>query len=138
MEFYKQGKKVEVKPIFNNGRVGQIIVLTNVSLDPEFTLSRYAQPSFFVIREIKEDGYLITDDEGISRNLSFRTAWFIYPAKEWTSWNMEREQEELRKKEGHIKTLTGKLELLKGILIAQGMRYVTKEQAKQFDLDEIK
>lgn len=59
---------------------------------------------------------------------------YLYDAQEWLKWNAMRENEILSRKQRNIEQLEGHMELLKDILIKQGARIVTEEQAKDLGL----
>jgi hypothetical protein len=136
MEFYKDGKVVELAGLFERGEVGQIVVLVDVNYPGYSPFAEYPQPSFFVIDDKKEGGYVLRDVQGNLIELPFDgvATWFFYLADEWARWTREREIEELRKKDGYIKSLRHDIDLLKGILIAQGFRVIAESQAKQLGI----
>ena len=53
---------------------------------------------------------------------------------EWLTWNDLREKEKLSRKQRKIEQLESQKELLKDILVKQGIRIVTKAQAEDLGL----
>lgn len=147
LEFLQNGKKIEVRAIYGKGTVGQMVIFGQrvdwgVNPDPtESPLSQYSCPSIFTIVEKVEgeEGYYILRD--VNGNLiKLQDKWYgaseryLYDAQEWLEWNVMREKEKFSRKERKIAQLEGHLELLKDILIKQGIRIVTKAQAEDLGL----
>lgn len=147
LEFWQNGKKIEVKAIYDKGTVGQMVIFgqrVDWDVNPvptKYPLSQYSCPSIFTIVEKVEgkDGYYILRD--VNGNLiKLQDKWYgasesyLYDAQEWLEWNDMREKEKFSRKERKISQLEGHLELLKDILIKQGIRIVTKAQAEDLGL----
>lgn len=148
LEFWQNGKKIEINPINGDGRVGQMVIYgqrydwganPNPTIAP---LSQYPYPSIFTIVENKKgylDGYYILSDmEGKRIKLEYfyasSGASVLYDAQQWLTWSGMRETEKLSRKQRKIEQLEGHVELLKDILIKQGVRIVTEAQAKDLGL----
>ena len=147
LEFWQNGKKIEVNAIYGKGKVGQMVIYgqrcdwganPNPTIAP---LSQYPCPSIFTIVEKVEgkEGYYILRD--VNGNLiKLQDKWYgasesyLYDAQEWLEWNDMHEKEKFSRKERKIAQLEGHLELLKDILIKQGIRIVTKAQAEDLGL----
>lgn len=146
-EFWQNGKKIAVSPIASKGKVGQMVIFGSrvdwgLTPDPiEKPLSQYPFPSIFTIVEKKEgkDGYYILSDANGNR-IKLQDKYYgasesyLYDAQEWLKWNAMREDEILSRKQRNIEQLEEHMELLKDILIKQGARIVTEEQAKDLGL----
>lgn len=146
LEFSVNGKIISVSPIFTKGRVGQMVILGSrvdwgECPDPVAKpLSQYPYLSIFTIavREEGEDGYYILIDANGNRikvMFSGTDNWYIYDAQEWLNFNDLRETEKFSRKERKISQLEGHVDILKDILIKQGIRIVTDEQAKKLGLN---
>lgn len=147
LEFWQNGKKIEVKAIYDNGKVGQTVVFGQrvdwgVNPNPtEYPLSQYPCPSIFTIVEKQEgkDGYyILSDANGKCIKLQDKyygaSESYLYDAQEWLTWNEMREKEKFSSKQRKIEQLESHLELLKDILIKQGIHIVTEAQAKTLNL----
>ena len=62
------------------------------------------------------------------------TSAYLYDMQEWVTWNEGRIAEKLSRKEHKIELLQGQVNLLKNILVQQGIRIVTQEQAEKLGL----
>lgn len=146
LEYFKDGNKVECKPIYGHGYVGQIVIFDHVSYGEKPDLVRdpiaaYPQPYPFTIVEKVEgsDGYyVISDSKGNLIKLQtehFGASFaYLYDAIELLEWRKGHEKEQIARKERKIQQLEGNLALLKSILIAQGIRVVSNETAKQLGI----
>lgn len=129
LEYQKDGRTVRCKEIRSNGHVGQTIVLASVKFGDKDVLARYPQPCVFTIIEKFDEpngSYVLADSEGQLITTNFR--WF-YDANEYLAWEMGRTKEKLSRKNCRIKVVEAHLALLRDILIKQGIRVVTQEQA---------
>lgn len=148
LEFWQNGEKIEVKAIYGKGTVGQMVIFgqrVDWGVNPDPTkkpLSQYTCPSIFTIVEKVEgkDGYFILRDAN-GKLIKLQDEYYgascgayIYDAQEWLVWNEMHEKEKFSRKERKIAQLEGHLELLKDILIKQGIRIVTKAQAEDLGL----
>ena len=147
LSFWQNGKEIEVKAIYGNGKVGQTVIFgqrVDWGVNPDTTkypLSQYPCPSIFTIVEKiegKNGYYVLSDANGNRIKLQDKfygaSEGYLYDAQEWLTWNALREKEKLSRKQRKIEQLEGHVELLKDILIKQGARIVTKEQAKDLGL----
>jgi len=144
LEFWQNGKKIEVNAIYGKGTVGQMVIFgqrVDWGVNPSPThhpLSLYSCPSIFTIVEKNEEVlgyYILSDIKGnrIRVNLS-NDSKYLYDAQEWLNWNDMHEKEKLSRKQRKIEQLEGHVELLKDILIKQGARIVTQAQAEDLGL----
>lgn len=147
LSFWQNGKEIEVKAIYGNGKVGQTVIFgqrVDWGVNPDTTkypLSQYPCPSIFTIVEKIEgkNGYYVLSDANGNR-IKLQDEYYgasesyLYDAQEWLTWNALHEKEKLSRKQRKIEQLEGHVELLKDILIKQGARIVTQEQAKDLGL----
>ncbi len=147
LEFWQNGKKIEVNAIYGNGKVGQTVIFgqrVDWGLNPDptkYPLSQYSCPSIFTIVE-KQEGkngyYVLSDANGNRIKLQDKfygaSEGYLYDAQEWLTWNALHKKEKLSRKQRKIEQLEGHVELLKDILIKQGSRIVTEAQAKDLGL----
>lgn len=145
LSFWQNCKKIELDAIYSRGKVGQLVIFGNrydwgVNPDPiKEPLSQYPYHYVFTIVEKVEgeNGYYILKDlDGncIKLQANYGGACYLYDLQEWLAWNDMREKEEISCKKREIAELKGNFELLKDILIKQGIRIVTEEQAKNLGL----
>ena len=73
LEFWQNGKKIEIDAIYGKGKVGQMVIFGQrvdwgVNPDPtEYPLSQYPYPSIFTIvdkQEGKDRYYILSDANG--------------------------------------------------------------------------
>lgn len=141
LEFYKNGKMITVYEIGDKGQVGQTVIFGNrvdwgVTPDPtKYPLSQYPCPSIFTIVEKQEgkDGYYVLSDTNGNR-IKLQDDSYLYDAQEWLTWNAMNEKEKLFHKQKKIEQLEDHVELLKDILIKQGIHIVTEAQSKDLGL----
>lgn len=145
LEFWQNGKKIEISAIYSKGKVGQMVIFgerVDWGVNPDPTknpLSQYPCPSIFTIVE-KQEGengyYILKDAKGNSIKVTFDScdSWWLYDSQEWLTCNDFHEKEKLSFKQRKIEQLEGHLELLKDIIIKQGIRIVTKAQAEDLGL----
>ena len=145
LEFWQNGKKIELQAIYLDGEVGQTVIYgqqVDYGRNPDPTekpLSQYSCPSIFTIVE-KIDGqsgyYILRDAKGNYIKVSNVSSdcWWLYDAQEWLTWSAMHEKEKLSRKQRKIEQLEGHIELLKDILIKQGIRIVTEAQAKNLGI----
>ena len=118
-------------PIYSNGAVGQVVALYNVILSDNNILYGYPQPSLFTIAEKDEaeDGhYTLRDMKGEIVKIEQGRCHCFYDAQELVN-AMQREQEIKALK--HKRTSDNfnlQVQLLKSILVEQGMKLVTQSQ----------
>lgn len=147
LEFWQNGKKIEVKAIYGNGKVGQTVIFGQrvdwgLNTDPtKYPLSQYPCPSIFTIVEKQEgkNGYYVLNDANGNRikvqdKFYGASEDYLYDAQEWLTWNALHEKEKHSRKQRKIEQLEGHVQLLKDILIKQGARIVTEAQAEDLGL----
>lgn len=143
--YYKDGIKIECHCISENGHVGQVVILNGTTLSDDHPFGGYHQPYAFTIVE-RVDGengyYIIVDSEAKKYKLSLcgtkstesdALGWMIcnlYDANEWLAWKDGETKNEFADKKREVKELKSNIALLKDILIKQGFRIITEEQAK--------
>lgn len=147
LEFWQNGKKIEVNAIYDKGKAEQTVIFGQrvdwgVNPDPtEYPLAQYPCPSIFTIVEKQEgkDGYYVLSDANGNRikvqdKFYSASESYLYDAQEWLTWKAMHETEKLSRKQRKIEQLEGHVELMKDILIKQGIHIVTEAQAKDLGL----
>ncbi len=147
LSYWKNGKEIPLWAIHSSGQIGQsVIYCENVDWgkdpDPESKpLSQYTPPAIFRITSKvpgDEGYYVLTDSTGNIIRARYsgicNTSSYLYDAQEWLTWNTGRNTEKFSRKERKIEQLEGHVALLKDILVKQGVRIVTQEQAKKLGL----
>ncbi len=147
LEFWKDGKQVQLAAVRMNGHVGQVLIFDGVSYgdrstpSEKYPLAGYQQPAIFTIVE-KIEGenahYVVTDAE--NRRIVLPSGFhdpstYMYDLKEWLAFQESRISEKLARKEAKIALLEAHLALLKSILTNQGVRVVSAEQAKKLGIE---
>lgn len=148
LSFWKNGKEIFCHAIYGKGEVGQMVIYgERVSWEKTLDattppLSQYACPSIFTIVEKLEgeDGYYILRDvAGNLIKLQDRycesSGEYLYDAQAWLTWNAMKNKEIDIRNEEEIAQLKMQVELLKDILVKQGIRIVTSEQATKLGLN---
>ncbi len=147
LSYWKNGKEIPLWAIHSKGQIGQSVVYCeNVNWGknptPEVSpLSQYTPPAIFKITSKvpgDEGYYVLTDMDGNIIRARFtgisNTSAYLYDMQEWVTWNEGRIAEKLSRKEHKIELLQGQVDLLKNILVQQGIRIVTQEQAEKLGL----
>lgn len=142
LTFFKDCDVIELDPIYDKGKVGQMIIFGErvywgKNLDPlKYPLSKYSCPSIFTIIEKQENYYILNDsnDNNIKVRNNFE-ARFLYDAQEWLNWNDKRELEEFSCDQRKLKQLESNIELLKDIIIKQRLQNITELQANELGLN---
>lgn len=139
-EYCINGNTIQVNPIYQNGYVGQTVIYgQKVSFKGSFynPLSNYSAPSIFTIVEKNEarDGYYILIDSSgnkikIQDMFNGASSPDLYDAQEWLMHNNVYTNEKINRKQRKIEQLEGQVALLKDILVKQGIKIVTEEQAQ--------
>lgn len=146
IEYRKNGKAIELPAIYDSGREGQAVVFDHVSYgeNPDlirFPEAKYPRPTVFVIKQVlKEEpagkvfGYELIDPKGnkIDCSNNRATDWwaYLYDANAWAAFRRDEAIEKNRRKDGQIDRLQSQIDLLKSILIQQGVKLITPEQAE--------
>lgn len=145
--FQKDGQSIECDAIYGGGRIGQLVVLDHVSYGPnpnpaKYPLSPYTLASVFTITqkvEGKDGYYVVMDTNGTLIKLHDEnygaSERHLYDAAEWIAWTASYTSEKLRRKDQAIANLTSQRDLMKSILIEQGIRVVTPAQAEAMGLN---
>lgn len=141
LEYKKDGKRVEIKPICDKGYVGQTVILDRVDYG-DHELSKYQQPyAFTIIKKVpgKSGYYVIKDQKDVEITVkdTYSGAYeqYMYDLHEWLIWNSQNTKSKLGKKDDKIKKLEDRLELLKEILTNQGFQVISETQAKKLGID---
>lgn len=146
LEFWKDGKKVEVKAICDKGYVGQAVILDHVSFGnspnlDEYPLASYPQPYLFNIvqKALGKNGfYVLADSKGVHITVRDKfygaSCEYLYDAREWIAWQDLHKKEKLERKERKIQSLEIQVATLKDVLIKTGVRLITKEAAQKLDI----
>lgn len=146
LEFWKNGKPIRVEAIYRKGKVGQMVIFgeqVNWGENPDptkYPLSQYSCPSIFTIVEKVEGAegyYIIRDVNGNFIKLQNESSGshYLFDAQEWLTWNQMHEEEKFFRKLRKIGQLEGHIDLLKDILIKQGIRTVTEAQAEKLGIN---
>lgn len=125
-----------IKPISNNGRIDQVVILDNVHLGSNSPLAPYSQPQIFTIAKKDESGYSLRDSENNLIIVDYDTMSYVFDATEWMGWSLGRIDRVITSGNKRIQTLQGHVSLLTGILTSQGVRVVTQEQAEELGLSQ--
>ena len=147
LSYWKNGKEIALWAIHKSGQIGQsVIFCENVDWgknpdSEKLPLSQYTPPAIFKITSKvpgDEGYYVLTDSNNNVIRARFtgisNTSSYLYDAQEWLTWESGRVAEKLSRKERKIEQLEGHVALLKDILVKQGIRIVTQEQAKKLGL----
>ncbi|MCX6744361.1 MAG: hypothetical protein NTX82_02460 [Candidatus Parcubacteria bacterium] len=139
IDYYKDGKRVELHAIYGLGQEGQMVVVDHVSwaansdTPPDlakYPLAAYNKPSLFVIKERKQNSYILIDNQGKEIEVDRDDGSYLYPAQEWAEFRKEEALEKFRRKDARIAHLESQVDLLRNILIQQGVKLITSEQAE--------
>lgn len=130
--------------LYSNGRVGMIVVLDSVFLGSDSPFAKYQQPAFFTIVEDQtpepryQGIYVLRDSDGnmirtqaeddVRGDQSISP--YLAEVSKWAAWMKNKVEGDRQIQDRKISTLRDRQELLKEILVAQGVRVVTDEQAK--------
>ena len=141
LEFYHHGKSHQIFSIERSGKVGQAVFYPGRKyfgkdeVPVQHPLWNYIDPCIFTI--VDKIGnyngyYLLQDSNGTSIQvpLSSCDTRVLFDAQDWLNWHEVRNSA----RDEEIKQLKHDVELLKGILTAQGFRVLTPAQAKQLGL----
>ncbi len=143
LEYYKDGEKISLGALYSRGGVGRLVILDSVcfgekSISP---LAKYPLRTIFTIVEKKftdnwNYSYVLSDKDGnrfvLTRDSN--NTGYIYDLEEWSLFQYEKAQEHQVRKNAKITHLESQVALLKDILIKQGVRVITQEQAKALGL----
>jgi hypothetical protein len=122
------------KRLYGSGKVGAIVVLDYVSLGEKNPFAQYAQPAFFTIEARSPTPgsslYTLKDSTGALISSSYEPphgdiSSYLMEVTEWWAWHAARAEKEKAYSEQIIETLRTKFNLLREILIAQGVRVVS-------------
>ncbi len=146
LSYMKDGKRIECPSLYAEAKPGQMVVLTAVSWGENpntkmWPLAAYPQPSLFVVvgvapndeRHIGVAMFLLRDMNG--KEFATPLGIGIHDASDWLTWNAGKHREDLRQKNARIQHLEAQVALLRGILVDQGVKLITPEQAKTLGLD---
>ena len=141
-DFHKDGKTIELKGLYNRVSVGQVVVLDYVNFGNENPLSKYPQPSIFTVSSITPEAIILIDSKGKhvecyfldieNRKHAYNSC--LFDQSEYLAFIRARDDEKIRRKNNRINHLEAQVSLLKSILIAQGTRIITNEQAKALEI----
>lgn len=148
LEYWKNGERIELNAIYGKGIVGQTVILGERvcwdGIDPdEKQLSKYPYLSVFTIIDKKDgkDGYyLLKDSQNCAVILKDKhygaSCAYLYDLNEWLQFNEKKQEEKLSRKQRKIEQLEGHVNLLKDILVKQGIRIVTENEGKELGIVE--
>jgi len=145
LEFWDDGGKVECKPLGNRARAGQVVIMDHVQWDDpnleQYPLALYPCPSIFTITEKTADrnpGFMLMDGQNnliwIPGDRAWKTMSHLYDAAEWSAWIKAYAAHKLAAKNRKIEQLLSQTDLLKEILVRQGIHIVTQEKAKELGI----
>ncbi len=142
LTYWKDGINHEVPPIYEKGKIGQIVIIDKVWFGEEpsaknFNFAQYPQPyAFTIIGKVDgHDGrYTFRDQAEKEFDYNSASCGFLYSVTEWLQWRKASEAEKFDRKEREVQKLQGHLDLLTKILTNQGIRIVTREQANTLGL----
>ncbi len=144
LEFWQNGKKIEINAIYGKGKIGQTVIYgQEIDWGEKATpnthpLMEYTAPSIFTIVDKQEEFigyYILKDSHGKFIELPFECeGQYLYDAQEWISFIDLKQKEKNARKQRKIEQLEGNVALLKDILIKQGTHIITEEQAKELEL----
>lgn len=122
------------KAIYNTAKVGDIVVLDKVGFIDNHPLAQFAQPAFFVVTVFRPESqsarYTAHASDGERVNISSDDAWWFFQVRDWWTWTKATHDESIRDHKVLATRLTTERDVLKSVLVAQGVRIVTKEQAE--------
>ena len=133
-----------LKHLYGAGRVGMIVVLDHVSLSITDPFVKYQQPAFFTIvedlsPENRRNGiYVLRDSEGnlIKTQAGDSTepstdsiCYYLSEVSDWSRWNTARTREAVATRDATIYNLQVRVGTLREVLVEQGFRVITSEQA---------
>lgn len=140
LELCQNGKKRELDAIYSRGKEGQAVIYgenVNWGENPnpiKNPLSQYLYLSIFTIVKKNNENYILKDAAGELIKVSYSDASWLYDAQEWLLFNEARKKIRAANSKKKIEQLEDRLDLLKDILIKQGIHIVTEAQAKKLDL----
>jgi hypothetical protein len=132
---------MELKRLYGNGTVGMVVVLDHVSgLSAPF--SDYTQPAFFTIVEAPESNktshhahYVLQDTAGNEVSTEgHSTACYLSKVDDWAAWKKQKTAEVANDNARIIATLGDRVSLLKGIMVEQGVRVISNDQAQKLGI----
>jgi len=136
--------------IFDKGKVNDIVVLDNVTFGKENIfakykkLAKYEQPAFFTIvaavqlstEDEKFMSYTLRDSQGIEFDVRQPdSGWLLVEVNNWAKNKEECYKDSIYNEQVKINKLSHQNEILKEILIKQGIRIVSQAQAKDLGID---
>ena len=126
----------EPRRIHGNGTVGMMVVLDHVSMSPDEPFSHYRLPAFFTLTgSAREETpgyhavYVMRDTGGNTVSTQGSIPSYLIEVDDWQKWRSNREDQTHSDQIRKITTLRDRLELLKEIMMGQGVRVITNEQA---------
>lgn len=118
-----------------------MVVLDHVSMSPGEPFSHYRLPAFFTILEITREEtagyhavYTMRDTGGNTVSTQGSIPSYLIEVDEWETWRTNREDQTHADQSRKISTLRDRLELLKEIMMGQGVRVISNEQAEKLGI----
>lgn len=114
-----------------------MVVLDHVSMSPSETFGNYPQPAFFTITEAPPSEtpgfnpvYTLRDTAGhIVSTRGSSVSSYLIKVDDWQEWRSTR-TDEIQAQLARVNArLLDRVDLLKEILVAQGVRVITRDQA---------
>lgn len=128
--------------LYSAGTVGMMVVLDHVCMSPSETFGQYPHPAFFTITEAPPSEtpgfnavYTLRDTKGntVSTKGSSVSNYLI-EVDVWQKWRANREDQTHADQIRKISTLRDRMELLKEILVGQGFRVISNDQAEKLGI----
>lgn len=133
----------EPKRLYGGGSVGMIVVLDSISLEPENPFAKYSQPAFFTIvedltpeRRFNGD-YVLQDSTGNrirtvadpNDRSGSNVSSYLTEVNVWAAWKAETHAKAIETRDQRIERGLVRVAILKDVLVEQGFRLITTEQA---------
>lgn len=135
--FIWDNKEYRLVPIGSASEVDQMVVLDKVGYDKDSAdpMASYPHPAFFRIIAKSDNGYTLRDTSGRIISVDAGSGYHLFDIDAWFTWQKIQKQAIEDAADKRANRLKDRLELLKSILTAQGVKLITPDQAKQLGLD---
>lgn len=140
LNFSVTGGYMVCESVWKNGVVGQKVVVDYVGWGQTSEtggepITGYPLKTRFTIIEVIQknehaNNYRLRDEEGDEFVIDSRHTGYLYDIEDWYEFHLAKKDDELKRKKRRLRLVESHLDLLKGILTAQGIRIVTAEQAE--------
>lgn len=130
--------KKNTDPIYEKGKIGQIVVLDRVEFSKDNKMREFEQPHLFKILSKEGEGwdtiYVIESlANGEKVKINHRNSSYFYDASEWVYKTRDETEEQRKEASEKIEELKDKITMLADILIRQGNKVVvvTKKEDQE-------